>query len=161
MLLTEIIRAKTEPTNLWHIWILLIDCGILYPVLLSLCFTRLLKFLAGRSYILPLAKTVWEGFFEKDSADGCWIQVKLKDNTVIGGRFGHASTASFYPNSGYIYIDELWKINDAGEFTEPMIEPNKGKQGILLRPEDYNYIKVLILEKEGKYNELQFEPKKV
>jgi hypothetical protein len=54
----------------------------------------------------------------------------------MGGFFGDQSFAGLYPDSGHLYIQELWKLGSNGEF-ESKVE---GSQGIVLRPEDYQMI---------------------
>ena len=66
------------------------------------------------------------------------MQVVLTDDTVVGGIFGQNSYASSFPEPGHLYIQELWEIDSAGRFVKQEI----GSPGILLRPNDYRYVKV-------------------
>jgi len=66
------------------------------------------------------------------------VQAVLQDGSVVGGVFGRDSFASSYPEPGHIYIQELWQIDAQGHFVSPM----NGSPGILLRPDDYRYLKV-------------------
>ena len=94
--------------------------------------------------ISPQAPTAWDDFFDAHRA-GLWVQAILTDGRVVGGVFGQRSFASSHPRPGHIYIQELWEIDPHGHFVQPEI----GRPGILLRPEDYRYVKVFSGDEDG------------
>lgn len=115
---------------------LLAAAFVIVPALLPIALNFVLVKLERRGHILRRAKTAWDEFFLRRQA--CWIIVHLKDGRRMGGFFSDKSFASLYPNSGHLYVQELWKLGPNGEF-EAKIE---NSQGIILRPDDYQMIEV-------------------
>ena len=71
--------------------------------------------------------------------------VKMKDGDIIGGRFTKNSYASAYPNPGHIYIEELWDVSKDKTFDAPIV----GSSGVILRPDDYDYLWVYKEQSSG------------
>jgi hypothetical protein len=116
--------------------LLLAAAFVVVPALLPILLNLGLRWLEGRGRILRRAKTAWDEFFLRRQS--CWIIVHLKDGRRMGGFFGDRSFASLYPNSGHLYVQELWKLGPNGEF-ESRVERS---QGIVLRPDDYQMVEV-------------------
>ncbi len=119
---------------------LLAAAFVIVPALLPVALNLILKQLEHRGRILRRAKTAWDEFFLRRQT--CWIIVHLKDGRRLGGYFGEKSYAGLYPNSGHLYVQELWTLGPQGEF-EAKIERS---EGIVLRPDDYQMIEMF---KEG------------
>ena len=65
--------------------------------------------------------------------------VHLPDGRRIGGYFGSKSYATLFPQSGHIYIEELWSLNEeTGAFETAVPDSN----GIVLRPGDYHFVEI-------------------
>jgi hypothetical protein len=64
------------------------------------------------------------------------VIVHLKTGKLVGGYFGHDSYASVEPQSGHIYLSELWTLDRKGAFVAPVPD----SKGALFRPEDYDWI---------------------
>ena len=64
------------------------------------------------------------------------MQIVMKDGGRIGGKFDVNSYATAYPDTGHLYLEELWTLDADGTF----LEPYPGRPGIVLRPEDYDYV---------------------
>lgn len=122
-----------HPSRAWGI---VVVCFIVMPVIWPILMVWLLRVAEKWHWIGLQPKTAWDYFFKKGSA--CWIQLTLKDGTVVGGRYDIHSYASAYPEPGHIYIEELWEIDLSGNFINPL----NGSPGIILRPDDYKHIKV-------------------
>ena len=90
------------------------------------------------------SKTAWDDFFSQAS-EGCWVMVNMKDGDIIGGRFTKNSYASAYPNPGHIYIEELWDVSKDKTFDAPIV----GSSGVILRPDDYDYLWVYKEQSSG------------
>jgi Family of unknown function (DUF6338) len=116
--------------------LLLAAAFVIVPALLPIVLNFGLKQLERRGRILRRAKTAWDEFFLRRQS--CWIIVHLKDGRRMGGYFGERSFAGLYPNSGHLYVQELWKLGPDGEF-ETKIQRS---EGIVLRPDDYQMIEV-------------------
>ncbi len=115
-------------------YILLILSFVVVPAIWPYALIRLLRCLENLGWIAPRAKTSWDFVFEKEV--GCWMQVVMKDGHRIGGRFDVDSYATAYPDTGHLYIEELWELDDEGTFHRPF----PGRPGIILRPDDYEYV---------------------
>lgn len=119
--------------------IIVFGCLVVFPALLGGLAPKLLNWLAAQGWILQRAPTAWDHFFGS-AKEGLFVQARLKDGTVVGGRFKQKSSyASASPRPGHIFITEEWTIGDDGGF----VEPNEGV-ALLLRPSDYDYIRVSI-----------------
>lgn len=98
---------------------------------------RALNWAAAKNWILRRPKSAWDEFFSR--RQGCWIIAHLKDGRRIGGYYGAKSYATLYPQSGHIYIEELWLLDEkTGAFDSVVSESG----GIILRPDDYHFIEI-------------------
>jgi hypothetical protein len=122
----------------WQAWLLVVACFLIAPLIWPFFLVGLLERAERRGLIRVRARTAWDDFFARNP-QGCWMIVELADGGTIGGRFSEDSYASAYPQSGHLFIEELWTVDEAGRFGEPL----PGKTGAILRPEDYRYVKVV------------------
>ena len=125
-----------EDNPFWS-WLLALATLVVAPAIWPFAAHRLLRLAERKRLISPQARTAWDDFFYSHPS-GVWVQVVLTDGSVVGGIFGQDSFASSYPEPGHIYIQELWQIDAQGHFVQQQI----GGPGILLRPDDYRYVKV-------------------
>ncbi len=121
----------------WRSWLVLLLGFIVAPVVWPVLLIQVLRFAERLGWISVRAKTAWDDFFGHQGR-GCWLQIELTDGRVVGGLYGTNSFASSYPDPGHLYIEELWKVDAEGYFSEP--EPLK--PGLLLRPSDYRFVRV-------------------
>ncbi|MCH9051476.1 MAG: hypothetical protein IIA72_10385 [Proteobacteria bacterium] len=110
--------------NPFYSWILVISCFVVVPVLWPFLLVWVLRAATRWEWVLEQARTAWDDFFSKASK-GCWIIVELNDGSRIGGRFGENSYASAYPDSGHIYLEELWEVNEDGTFGKSCQGPHR------------------------------------
>lgn len=47
-----------------------------------------------------------------------WVLFHWKSGKMSGGYFGEHSYASTFPHDPEIYVEEMWRVNERGEFTE-------------------------------------------
>ena len=113
------------------------------PAIWPFAVQRLARVLSNRGLILRQTKTAWDAFFRQRQE--CWVIINLKNGDKIGGYFGPSSFATLHPTSGHLYVEELWRINDQGEFDGPVA----GTMGAVFRPEDYDYIEMIGADDEG------------
>ena len=132
-----------EEYQFWA-WLLVLATLVVAPAIWPFAAHRILRFAERKKLISPRSRTAWDDFFASHPS-GIWVQVVLTDGRVVGGIFGRDSFASSYPEPGHIFIQELWNIDDQGRFVEQEI----GSPGILLRPDDYWYVKVFSGEENG------------
>ncbi len=125
-----------HPALSWSIGVI---SFLLAPAAWPILLVMVLKVLALRRLVLFRAKTGWDHFFH-NRQEGCFVVARLVDGKTVGGRYGRKSFASAYPNPGHIFIEELWEIGEDGAFTG---NPLPGNEGIILRPGDYQYIRVM------------------
>ncbi len=116
-------------------WLISMAAFILVPVVWPFFLIRLLQWAEQRDWISVRAKTAWDDFFGQRKS-GCWLQIVLSDDTVIGGRFDKLSYASSWPEPGHLYLEELWHIDPFGKFSHKLA----GQPGVLLRPADYKRV---------------------
>ena len=125
-------------------WLLALVMLVFAPAIWPFAAHRFLRFAESRRLISPRSRTAWDDFFDS-LRNGIWVQAVLTDGSVVGGVFGRDSFASSYPDPGHLYIQELWEIDSQGHF----VRPENGSPGILLRPDDYRYVKVFRGDDDG------------
>ncbi|WP_157625097.1 DUF6338 family protein [Sunxiuqinia dokdonensis] len=93
------------------------------PLILTWFLSMILKTkVFGRFFVSP-EKVPWDWHFSK--RDSSWVIVTLKDGKKIGGKFGKKSSASTFPRSKEIYIEDIWKLDKNHKFINS-IERNTG-----------------------------------
>jgi hypothetical protein len=118
-------------------WLVMVAGFVVAPAFWPFALVWLLQVAEGREWISVRARTAWDDFFTRRRTE-CWVQVELTDGRVVGGRYGRRSYASAFPDPGHLYIEELWKVDEDGYFTNQW----PGGAGLLLRPTDYTLLRV-------------------
>lgn len=110
-------------SHLFLYYVLLTVILFIAPMIWPIIFVNIRKipFLAKHT-VHPIERP-WDFVFQKKEA--YWIIVHLKNGTKIAGKFDQDSFASSSPSKEQIYIEQVWKIDDDGEFIKP-IERSKG-----------------------------------
>jgi len=58
----------------------------------------------------------WDDVLESfDASGGCWVRIRLKSGTWIGGALGKGSRYSTYPDDEQLYLCEEIEFNEAGD----------------------------------------------
>jgi hypothetical protein len=128
--------SQPEP-NYVDIWLFGLLVCIVGPAAWPYIFRRVQQLAADRGLVLGYHKQAWDEFFSRRQS--CWLIVHLNDGTLIGGYFGKKSYATTEPNSGTIYLEELWVLDNEGRFDSAI--PNS--KGALFRASDYVWIEAL------------------
>jgi hypothetical protein len=111
---------------------------VAWPFLLRAILLRL----ADKNVIMRMHKNAWDDLFARRQP--LWLIVHLKDGRKLAGFFGSRSYAGLSPNSGHLYIEQLWKLDEDGRFLNPV----ERSAGIVLRPDDYHFVEAFSLEDE-------------
>lgn len=139
-LMSWAIKLLVDPdftkNNSLSFYILMVLVVVIAPMVWPLLLHWLLSILEEKGFILKRCQTSWDDFFLRKKS--CWIIVHFKDGRRIGGWYGENSYAGLYPNSGYLYLEELWTLDNDGKFVGQV----SGSQGIILRPDDYHSIEL-------------------
>jgi len=67
-----------------------------------------------------------------------FIIVHLKDGRRIGGYYGDNSFAGLFPDSGHLYLEEVWNLDHTGTFIDAVPDT----KGIVLKPDDYAFLEL-------------------
>lgn len=134
--------TKLSP-NYWVIWIGGLVICVLGPALWPYLFRRFQRQAASQGWVLGYHKQAWDEFFGR--RESCWLIFHLHDGRMVGGYFGPESYATPEPNSGSIYIEELWRLDDEGQFLD--VIPNS--KGALFRATDYVWVEALSSERKS------------
>lgn len=76
-----------------------------------------------------------------------WVLFHLKNGKKIGGYFGEKSYSSTFPHDPELYVEQVWRVDDRGEFLE-MVE---GSLGTVIRVSDCEYIEFYEPHGEAKH----------
>lgn len=102
---------------------------IIFPVTLPFIFLRIRKSKWCSKLPHPTGKA-WDYVFQK--APECWVKIKLKDGTIIGGAYSEGSFASSSPEPMQLYLNEHWVMNADEGFERPI----NSTAGILILSSD-------------------------
>lgn len=134
------VRFLLDPTifvsSPWVAYGLVVLVFFISPIIWPTLLHFILEFLAQKRMILQRNKTSWDDFFVR--REPAWIIVHFSDGRKIGGWYGENSYASLYPNSGHIYLEEVWRLDAEGRFLEKV----QATKGIVLRPDDYSFVEL-------------------
>jgi len=97
-----------------------------------------------RGHIIHPTPTSWDFFFGKGYQ--CFALVHLKNGSLIGGLCGGDSHASSHPHKQDIYLQEVWKVNEKGQFVEKI----KGTMGMIVDKDYFDYVEFFEVEREVK-----------
>lgn len=81
--------------------------------------------------------TAWDHAF-RDRAP-CFIRVRLKNGGWAGGWFGTKSFASSYPDTGELFLQSAWRMNEDGSFAAK----SQYSAGLYIRREDIDLLEIL------------------
>jgi hypothetical protein len=116
-------------------WLVSVTAFVFIPVLWPFALVSLPRWAERCDWTGVQAKTAWDAFLGQRKT-GCWLQIVLGDDTVIGGRFDKQSYARSWPEPGHLFLEELWHIDPFGKFSHQIV----GNPGVLLRPADYKRV---------------------
>jgi hypothetical protein len=87
-----------------------------------------------------LTPTAWDHYFSREEV--CFALLHLKNGEMTGGLYCSNSFASSYPEKEDLYLEELWKVDEKGVFTEKVENTN----GLSVNFEEIHYIEFFKLD---------------
>jgi hypothetical protein len=119
-------------------YLLLVPSGflicVLGPTAWPVIFRAFQSFLAKRGVVVGPHRFAWDNVFARRNYG--FVQVHLNDGSIIGGYFGEASYATVEPESGHLYLEELWSLDANARFVARIPD----SRGALFRPTDYQWV---------------------
>lgn len=113
------------------VWICLVG-----PVAWPILFQIAKRFALKGGWLVGTERSAFDFAFRGKQT--LWVIVHMKDGRLVGGYFGLNSYATVEKDSGHLYLEELWKLGDEGQFVSPIA----GSMGAIFRPDDYDWIEV-------------------
>jgi len=104
------------------------------PLVWPLAFRALQAQGARRGWLIGPHRYAWDNVFSR--RDYGFVVVHMNDGSLIGGYFGEQSYATVEPESGHLYLEELWALDDGGKFIAKIPD----SRGALFRPADYHWV---------------------
>jgi hypothetical protein len=113
----SLIRRPFDQINKFELTAAFMIVCVVSPAALSLlCYylrTRLLHHKLGLDHPIPRG---WDYFIRNHSE--FWVLFHLKGGKLLGGYFGSRSFAATFPHDQEIYVEEIWRVDERGEFVE-------------------------------------------
>jgi hypothetical protein len=106
------------------------------PTIWPILFRVLQRWAAGKGWVLGQDRFAFDFAFRGPRSR--WVIVHLNDGRLVGGYFGLKSYATVEPESGHIYLEELWRLDSAGRFVSVV----PGSRGAIFRPTDYVWVEM-------------------
>jgi hypothetical protein len=104
------------------------------PALWPLIFRGIQAAGAKRGWFVGPHRFAWDNFFARREYG--FVVVHMADGSLIGGYFGERSYATVEPESGHLYLEELWSLDAKGRFVARIPD----SRGALFRPADYSWV---------------------
>lgn len=128
-----VLWSPTQPRTLYLAFVVgLVILPAIWPFVLA----GIVQVLQRWNIILIPARGASDYVFEL--RERFFIIVHLKDGRRIGGYYGANSFAGLYPDSGHLYLEEMWNLDAAGTFVDPVPD----SKGIILKPDDYAFLEL-------------------
>lgn len=100
-----------------------------------------------RRYMLHPSPTAWDFFFARRRP--VWVLCHLKSGEMLGGLFSDRSSASSYPRTEDLYLEEIWRVDEGGRFLERIEQT----AGVLVRREECTHIEFFATSKGAEDDE--------
>ena len=117
-------------------WIYFVAAMIVFPVLWPILLKRILNSTFLKKKIISIIPKSWDYFFSRKEC--CFMLIHLNNGRIIGGLYGPDSFASSYPEKEDLYLQEVWKVDEEGNF----IEKISGSKGVLVHYDVIEYIEL-------------------
>ncbi len=135
--------------NLLISWLMLVFYTLIMPFTLPFIYKWVYNWLIRLNIVSAWHYHSALGFYFIENTNGVWLQFKLKDGTIIGGKYGNKSFVSGYPNEGHFYLEEVWDIDQkTGAFLKT---DRLNLKGVFLSPKDYDLIYTVVRNENGKH----------
>ena len=109
---------------------------VIGPICWPILFRLIQRWAAERGWILGQNRYAFDYAFRGPRTR--WVIIHLADGRLVGGYFGLKSYATVEPQSGHIYLEELWSLDGQGRFVSAIA----GSRGAIFRPNDYSWIEM-------------------
>jgi len=107
---------------------------IVFPFLWVVFYYKISKCKWFSKYLITPTKSTWDSFFMMRY--DYWVIISLKNGGKIAGKYGKSSISSTYPMKEEIYIEDLWTLDEEGDFSESI--PNNC--GVLITADEISLI---------------------
>lgn len=135
-----IVRTHFDQINHWELAAAIACVCFVSPVGLALCWHWLrTTFLHRRLKMDHPTPRGWDHFVRNNHE--CWLLFHWKNGKLSGGYFGEHSYASTFPLEPEVYVEEMWRVDERGEFIE-MVENTLGGVIRLSECERVEFLKV-------------------
>lgn len=130
-------------TNYASRWFASAGLGILVhllsPMGLAFATFALRTFFAKRGVLgLHPTPTAWDYAFKGRSS--CWLRVRLKDGSYVGGQWAGGSFAGASSTKRDLYIERAWRLVEGGNFAAV---PSLERSSLLIREDDIALIEFI------------------
>jgi len=109
---------------------------VIGPAIWPIIFRIIQRWAASKGWVLGQDRFAFDFAFRGPRTR--WVIVHLSDGRLVGGYFGLKSYATVEPQSGHIYLEELWRLDDEGRFVSAI----PGSRGAVFRPTDYVWMEM-------------------
>lgn len=79
----------------------------------------------------------------------CFVRLRLKDGTWVGGWYGNGSYASSYPMPRELHLESAWRMRGDGSFEERV----EGTAGLHVRGADVDIVELIDVPEEARGGE--------
>lgn len=131
-----------QPNSPLALYILAVVTLVVLPAIWPFPLRWLMRILQKHDIILITSHCAWDDVFLRD--EPYFVIVHLNDGARVGGYYGPKSFAGLHPNSGELYLEQLWYLDEEGKFTS--IVPDS--RGLILRPAYYKYVELMAAQSE-------------
>jgi hypothetical protein len=132
-----------QPSGPLALYCLAILTLVILPAIWPFPIRWLMLLLQRLNVILITSHSAWDDVFLRDNP--YFILVHLNDGARVGGYYGPNSFAGLHPNSGELYLEQLWYLDEQGKFTSAVPD----SRGLILRPNDYKYVELMAVPSEA------------
>lgn len=106
------------------------------PIAWPFLFRLLQRIGVQRGWLIGAHRFAWDNVFSRGQYG--FVIVHLVDGSHIGGYFGERSYATVEPESGHLYLEELWSLDETGGFVARIPD----SRGAIFRPSDYKWVEL-------------------
>ena len=115
---------------------------LVFPVAWPFLYRYLIKWRWVASKIQLPYDAAWDYFFDRKMP--AFVVLQLRNGSKFGGYFGPRSYATSFPTEGDIYLETVYKVDEEGNFTEPVDET----AGAIIRKDQYDLIEFFKVPEE-------------
>ncbi|WP_217213262.1 DUF6338 family protein [Streptomyces sp. AC550_RSS872] len=83
------------------------------------------------------APSAWDHVFRHRGS--CFVRVRLKDGTWLGGWYGSRSYATSYPEPSELFLESAWRMNSDGSFADRV----ERTAGLYIRAADADVVELI------------------